>query len=143
MRLPKISFAVLVFAIAALVVVPDNVQAQDQEVPGQDAQPPTFEELITAIETTDEQAMALADADVQEVQLVDIDQMKRDLDDDQKQQLRDAKEEADTTALHSALAEQEAVTHSLHEQDVEVDDVVAADVRENQVVLFYAADDRY
>lgn len=139
MMLRRISVVILFLALAGLVAAPNSVQAQEETEPW-DTDYDSFNSLLEAIDNSDEQISALEQQDVQNIQLVNIDEIRSDLDETQEQRLDQALEDANTEELHRALNQNENVTATLEDEtqeNVNVMDVVAINVLENGDVVVY------
>lgn len=101
----------------------------------------SFTQLIDALNNSEEQIQALKQQDIQNVELVNVEDLRQGLDDTQKQRLDEAINQANTDELHTALEGNQTVQSALEEEtqnDVSVDDVVAVNASgEGEVVLYY------
>lgn len=147
MILRRISLIALFIALAGLMVVPNSAQAQQETQPWEQDQE-RFTNLIDALNNIDMQARALENVQAREVEVVDVEEIRRDLDENQTQTLDEALQDAETNrdALHEALRGNQAITQALEEEtqqeDVEIRDVVAVHMgEEGEVVVFYEQDD--
>lgn len=138
MTIRRVSLVALFLALAGLVALPNGVQAQDQ--PAQPGDQASFSNLIEALNNTQAQVRALEQQNVQDVQLANVENIRQNIDDNKKQRLDKALEQANTDKLHKALQENQAVNRALEEaqEDVSVDDVVAVDaLGEGGAVVYY------
>ncbi len=142
MTIRRVSFVALFLALAGLVAVPNSAMAQEDEeerapMGGQES----FTQLIDALNNSEEQIQALKQQDIQNVELVNVEDLRQGLDDTQKQRLDEAINQANTDELHTALEGNQTVQSALEEEtqnDVSVDDVVAVNASgEGEVVLYY------
>lgn len=121
--------------------MPNTAHAQEEEeerapMGGQES----YTQLIDALNNSEAQIRALEQQDVQNVQLVNVEDIRQGLDDNQEQQLDEALDQANTDELHNALEENQTVNRALEDaqDDVSVDDVVAVNaVGEGEVVVYY------
>lgn len=135
----RASLVALFLALIGLVVVPSSAHAQEETEPW-DTDPNSFNSLIEAIENSEAQIRALEQEDVQNVQFVNIEDIRGELDANQEQRLDQTLQDANTEELHRVLSENETITTSMEEarEDVNVMDVIAIDVREDgDIVVFY------
>lgn len=130
MKLHRISIAALVLALVGLLSVPNNAQAQQQ---GQ----ANFGNLIAALNNIHSQVQALEEADIGDVQVVNVEDIEETLNENQNESLGDAFQDADLEALRNAVQNHEALTNSLSQNNVQVGDVVAVDVLNGGDVAVY------
>lgn len=141
MTIRRVSFVALFLALAGLVAVPNSAMAQEEEERAPMGGQESFTQLIDALNNSEEQVQALKQQDIQNVDLVNVEDLRQGLDDTQKQRLDEAMDQANTDELHQALEENQTVQSALEEEtqdDVSVDDVVAVNASgEGNVVLYY------
>lgn len=122
MKLYKFSIAALFLALFGLMAVPNSAQAQQQQ--GQ----ANFGNLIAALNNVNAQVRALENADIQDVQVVNIEDIYNNLNDNQVETLNNAFRDADIDVLTNAIQDNETLNNSLNQNDVQISDVVAVNV---------------
>lgn len=131
MKLHRISIAALFLALFGLMAVPNSAQAQQQE--GQ----ANFGNLIAALNNVNAQVRALEDAEIQDVQVVNIEDIYNNLNDNQVQTLNNAFRDADIDVLTNAIQDNETLNNSLNQNNVQISDVVAVNVLSGGDVVVY------
>lgn len=131
MKLHRISIAALVLALVGLMAVPNSAQAQQQE--GQ----ANFGNLIAALNNVNAQVQALQDAEIEDVQVVNVEDIHDNLNDNQVETLNNTFQDAEIDVLRNAIQDNETLNNSLNQNDVQVSDVVAVDVLSGGEVVVY------
>lgn len=131
MKLHRISIAAFVLALVGLMAIPTSAQAQQQQ--GQ----ANFGNLIAALNNVNAQVQALQDAEIQDVQVVNVGDIEENLNDNQVETLNNAFQNADIDALTNAIQENETLNNSLNQNNVQISDVVAVDVLSGGDVVVY------
>lgn len=131
MKLHRISIAALFLALFGLMAVPNSAQAQQQE--GQ----ANFGNLIAALNNVNAQVRALEDAEIQDVQVVNIEDIYNNLNDNQVQTLNNAFRDADIDVLTNAIQDNETLNNSLNQNNVQISDVVAVNVLSGGDAIVY------
>lgn len=87
-----------------------------------------FGNLIAALNNVNSQIEALEEVDIGDVQVVNVEEIDENLNENQRESLKNAFQNADIEALRNAVQDKEPLATSLNQDNVQVSDVVAIDV---------------
>jgi hypothetical protein len=139
---------ILAGTLALAVLSTGSLAAQDttvrKESKGDVVAAPTYESMLAAINassTATTKISGLTELKAEQIRLVDAATLVTEANKEQFKKALDMNEKA-IHALRDALKKNELVTKSLteHPAKLELDDVVAADVMDGNLVLFYRKD---
>lgn len=131
--------SVLISCVLALIGLGLSSPAQAQPV--QRADTVNGVQLIAALNTIPSEAQTLENTEVDEVHVVSVQKIRKDLSENGSETLDEALRTAQTKGLYEALRKKEAVVRAIEERadEASVEDVVAIDVyqEEGTVVVYY------
>jgi hypothetical protein len=138
MDLHRTAIGALCFALFGLMVMPSSTQAQQQGSRAQDSL--TYEHLSTLLEEPTTQTYRFAQLDSENIRVVNVEGLVSNLDDTQRQQLREMYENVETEELHNAIENSPTIKDALRNEggtQIDARDVIALDMRDGGQIVAY------
>ena len=138
MDLHRTAIGALCFALFGLMIMPSSAQAQQQGSQAQDSL--THEHLSTLLEEPTTQTYRFAQLDPENIRVVNVEGLVSNLDDTQRQQLRETYENVETEELHNAVENSPTIKDALQSEggtQIDARDVIALDMRDGGQIVAY------
>jgi hypothetical protein len=138
MDLHRTAIGALCFALFGFMVMPSSTQAQQQGSRAQDSL--TYEHLSTLLEEPTTQTYRFAQLDSENIRVVNVEGLVSNLDDTQRQQLREMYESVETEELHNAIENSPTIKDALQNEggtQIDARDVIALDMRDGGQIVAY------